>query len=208
MAVSRHPVIAREGNRPLVVVALVTIVLLAWKPPAAIPALVVLVALLWLYRDPARQIPSAPLGVVSPVDGHVLEVSEAHDPFLDRPACRIRLRMSPFGVFSLRSLTEGKISNQWLGRLPAETGGGKGFAVWVQTDEGDDVVAVFRRGRLFGQMTCSLASGERVGQGERCGFILFGSVADVWLPANVALDVAAGDRVHAGQQVLARLSRG
>ncbi len=205
MAISRHPLIAREGNIPLGVVLLAGAVLVFIYPPGAVVAGLLSILLAWLYRDPNRCIPSAPLGLVSPVDGRVVEITEARDPFLERTATRIRIRMSRTGVFSVRSLTEGKVVNQWLGNLPTGTEVRRGLAVWVQTDEGDDVVTVLQLNRVRHRLSCYLSSGQRIGQGQRCGFYLFGGLVEAWLPANVRLDVNPGDRVLAGADLIAQL---
>ena len=48
------------------------------------PLWIVVGFIIWLYRDPNRQIPSSPLGIVSPVDGRVDSVQELYDTYLDR----------------------------------------------------------------------------------------------------------------------------
>ena len=66
-------------------------------------------AIVYLYRDPHREIPSSPLAVVSPADGVVTAVEEVSDPYLNREAVRLDIRMSYAGVYSTRSPVEGKV---------------------------------------------------------------------------------------------------
>jgi phosphatidylserine decarboxylase len=50
-----------------------------------------------------------------------------------------------------------------------------------------------------------LDEGDRVQAGARFGIVKFGSRMDVIVPPSVSFDAAEGDRVRAGETVLARL---
>ena len=50
-----------------------------------------------------------------------------------------------------------------------------------------------------------LHSGERVGQGQRCGYFYFGGVIDVFLPLESKVQVEVGQYVQSGSSVLAQL---
>ncbi len=155
--------------------------------------------LAYLFRDPDRSIPPAPLGVVSPVDGKVIAVRQGHDPYLQREALVVDLHMNRTGVYSARSPVEGKIMEIWVVR-----GEGRS-ALWVRTDEDDDVVLAIRvRGHPL-RPRCYVHIGERIGQGQRCGIVGFGGEISVFLPANSRLLVSAGNRLRAGSDLLARL---
>lgn len=156
--------------------------------------------ILYLYRDPARQVPAAPLAVVSPADGRISAIETVKDPYIEREAQRVSIRMHPYGVFSTRSPAEGKMLEPRRSvdqSLP--------HGVWLKTDEGDDLVIVMNRGPLRNPPRCYVRFGERVGQGQRCGFITLGSTVDLYLPLNSRIKVKEGDRVHAGADVIAQL---
>ncbi|MFA5531946.1 MAG: phosphatidylserine decarboxylase [Thiohalomonadaceae bacterium] len=197
----RYPIIAREGWLP---VAFFTVVGLyaweRWSGAVAVVAWVVAAVLAFYFRDPPRRIPPAPLAVVSPVDGRVLAVEPAYDQRIGRDAVRVHLAMRPLGVFSVRSPIEGKVMQQWFPAADENL-----FAQWVQSDEHDDVVVV-ALGRGRGRpASCDRQSGERVGQGQRCGFLSFGGDIEVFLPVTSRLLVQPGDHVQSGVSVLARL---
>ena len=78
-------------------------------------------------------------------------------------------------------------------------------ALWIQTDEGDDVVVVQVAGLVARRILCYVQPGERIGQGERFGFIRFGSRVDIYLPVGSKTNVALGDRVKAGRDLIAYL---
>ena len=48
-------------------------------------------------------------------------------------------------------------------------------------------------------------SGERIGQGQRCGYLPFGGVVDLFLPVESKVLVEVGQRVDSGSTVLAEL---
>ncbi len=168
-----------------------------------LPLWLLVALVLFLYRDPSREVPALPLAVVSPADGRVVQVEAAHDPYLDRDAIRISVQMSFWGTYTTRSPTEGKITERWT----REPGGraGRRYGIWIRTDENDDIVLVLSQHSPLQQPRCYVNTGERIGQGQRCGFIRFGAQVDVYVPANSKLNVEAGQRVRAGVDVIATL---
>ncbi len=204
----RHALIAPEGRWAVLGLVLLAALVWAWRPPLALPVLVAAVLLAWLFRDPWREIPAAPLGLVSPVDGRVLEAGPAGDPFLHRPALRVVLRVAAAGPLVLRSVTEGRVQRVWVGGLPGAAPGQRGLAHWVRTDEGDDVVLAVYTPRGWPGLRSRLAAGERVGQGQRYGLVPPASRVEVWLPEHSRLQVAPGRRLCAGSHLLGRLVHG
>ncbi len=195
--------ISREGLAPLLVVILAAVMVMHFM--GALPSLAFWalgLVLLVLFRDPDRDIPSQPLAVVSPADGRVVAVGNAYDPYLLRQSIRVTVQMHPYGVFTTRSPVEGKVLEP--PNYPDDVK--KPHGVWLQTDEGDDIVMVMTRGRLNTEPRCYIRIGERTGQGKRCGFVHLGGRVDVYLPENCRLVVAEGDVVHSGSDLLAILA--
>jgi phosphatidylserine decarboxylase len=202
--------IAREGQ-PLVLSALIAAaaVQYAYGLRYALPLWLLSGTVAFMFRNPVRPIPASPLAVVSPVDGRVVAVEPVEDPYLKRPALRVALCMSALSVYFSRSPVEGKVLNVWhvggseglLGRLTAS---GRRTALWIQTDEADDVVFVMRHGPLS-RPRCHSHTGERLGQGQRCGYIPFGGCVEVLLPTNARIEQRVGEYVLAGSDVLATL---
>ncbi len=202
MAAGRYPYFSRAGWLPFVVCAVVgalTVRFLGW--PWSLPFWVGCGVIVYLFRDPEREIPSSPLAVVSPADGVVTSVDEVHDPYLDRPAILLAIEMSQLGVYSTRSPVEGKFLE------PPNSGDGvsRPHGVWLKTDEDDDLIVVMHRGPLKNVPRCYVQIGQRVGQGQRCGFIHMGGRVEVYLPINSRVQVESGSRVSAGSDVIATL---
>ena len=205
MAVSRHPIIAKEGWSIILLSSFIVAVLQHYVSPYLAVLWLVPVVFLWFYRDPYRPLPSDPLGLVSPVNGTII-VAEAHpDPFLGRDAFLFRISISLTDVFSIRSVTEGKIIQQWLDPEDADDDRSLAHAIQIKTDEDDDVMIVLRPGRFFKQLSCDAVIGQRIGQGHRCGIIPFGATVDVYVPVTSSISCSIGDRVKAGTTRLASL---
>lgn len=201
----RDPFIAREGI-PFLAVTVIAIVA-AWHYAGiqyAIPMMLLLVYFALIFRDPRRNVPAAPLGIVSPVDGKVVEVGLTGKSVLNGEAHKIVIRVNSFGTYTARCPVEGKImdfhGDQTNGRMTTGTSG-----LWVRTDENDDVVLQFRGHRFGLAPRAFLGYGERVGQGQRCAYLRLTRFAEVQLPINGRVLVTKGQTVSAGNDLLAKL---
>jgi len=174
----------------------------------ALPLWGMALGLLFLFRDPARKVPAVPLGIVSPVDGKVVAIETVYDSYLNRQALSVSIKMDFTSVYSAHSPMEGKVLEQWLD-VPRKLAGSDQevatYAQWIQSDEKDDVVLVIEATPHSPRPQCYAQSGERIGQGQRCGFIRFGSQVDVLIPVTSRIDVKLGDTVRAGTDIIATL---
>ena len=78
-------------------------------------------------------------------------------------------------------------------------------ALWVRTDEDDDVVLQFMDYRLGLAPRAIVQFGERVGQGKRCAFLRLTRYAEVHLPISTSVLVEPGQTVVAGSDLIAKL---
>ncbi len=78
--VNRNTLISRQGLVPLLAVVLAAILVLHFIGGGESLAFWVLALLvLVLFRDPERDVPSIPLSVLSPADGHVVSIEKTGD---------------------------------------------------------------------------------------------------------------------------------
>lgn len=167
----------------------------------ALPLLVLLVLSALYFRDSPRNVPAEPLAIIAPVDGTVVHRRECYDPFLDREAIKVSIRVDLLGAYLMRSPVEGtvlELTGEAVDTLD-------GVASRIRTDEGDDLIMVIRRGSLFGAHPCRSNFGERVGQGRCCGQRRLARRVDLYLPVNSRVEIELGDHVRAGACVLAKL---
>lgn len=199
-----NPFVAREGIPFLVATAI--LIGVTWQflgTLYTLPLAAVLAWLLMVFRDPVRDVPAVPLGVVSPVDGTIVEVGLTDNGALGGEAHKIFIRVNSLGTYTARCPSEGKIMD-FRGAAP-DAAAGNGTGLWVQTDEGDDVVLQFHEHRFGFAPLAFLGYGERVGQGQRCAYLRLTRLAEVQLPINSRVQVRKGQQVSAGVDVLARL---
>ncbi len=208
MPSNRYPIIAREGWLILLIVAILGLILLnQFLPAYSIPVWITLVGLIYLLRDPHRIIPSSPSAIVSPVEGTIESITNHKDHWIGREAIRVRIRMSYANTYTIRSPMEGKVVRNWSSE-PATLGSNSKIhrhALWIQSDEGDDILTTIYIGKMSSRLSCYAYPGERIGQGQRCGYYMLGGVVEVYLPVDSKIKVTEGDRVSSGSSVLGQL---
>jgi phosphatidylserine decarboxylase len=215
MANSGYPILAREGWTHVAIVAGAAAVVhyfTGW--PWAVPLWLVTLFVVQFFRDPPREVPAVPLGIVAPADGRVIALGETFDPYLKRPAKHVSIFMNVFNVHSNRSPTEGKVMERWYEKgeffnaaLDKASLQNERNALWIRTDGGADVVVVQVAGLIARRILCYVNLGEHMTRGQRYGFIRFGSRVDVYLPPSGRFKVALGDRVRGASDVIAILDR-
>ncbi len=203
MPSTRYPLIAQEGW-PLIMLCVGAAVALWIKVGFvwALPMLVLLAFFIMLFRDPHREIPSAPLAVLSPVDGEVKSIEPTSKGLLVREALKVVIKIDHTGAYTARSPIEGKLldlrDNMAAGsRLLGHPG------MWIHTDEGDDVVFLLKSKRFLPKPKAFLRYGERVGMGQRCAYIRLASHAELYLPGTAKMRVEVGEKVLTGTTQLA-----
>jgi len=210
-----HPIIAREGW-PFLAVSILVAVLVhvfagKWN---AFPIWIWCVFVLQFFRDPPRTPASTDAhAVLSPADGRVIVVAETTDPYRNVPALKISVFMNVFNAHSQRSPVRGTVNdiryfsgafvNAALSKASLEN---ERNAMLMKTDTGAEVTVVQIAGLIARRILCYAKVGDHLDVGQRYGFIRFGSRLDVYLPAGSAARVSLGDKVYAGQTVLAELS--
>ena len=173
-------------------------------------ALVIMFCICGFFRDPDRIIPAEEGVVVSPADGKVI-LTDAVDnsPFFSGQAMKISIFMSVFNVHVNRIPYDGRVKE--IGYHP-----GKFFsanldkaslenehnAVFVEMDNAKPLCVVQVAGLIARRIICNIQTGDHVLRGQRFGLICFGSRLDVYLPKDIQLRVAAGDKVKAGTSIL------
>ena len=194
----RNPFVASEGIWPLLLTLAAALYIVRFHDLWLVlfPALL-FVFLFLLYRDPHREVPSVALGIVSPVDGEVLEVRTSKHCVVQGEAYLIRIRVNALGTYTARSPIEGRIldlSSKIEGpgtECPAN-------ALWIETDEGNSVVLQFRDYGLGLAPKSFVRLGERVGQGDRCAYLRLARIAELSVPVASKIYVKPGQKVKAG----------
>ncbi len=203
---------AKEGIPFLL--ASFALVVLAYlvKPFVAIPFVLFFLFVAYFFRDPKRSPPEDEQLLVSPADGKVLEIQEVNDPrFYEGPAKKIAIFMSPMDVHVNRAPASGiveKVEYQHGKYLMAweekASDANERNAVFLQTNRGFKITFVQIAGFLARRIICDVKRGSVLNRGMRFGIIRFGSRVDVYLPLDLEIEVKVGDKLRAGESVLAK----
>jgi phosphatidylserine decarboxylase len=205
MLTNQYPLIAREAWPFLfILLGLAVLAQFFLGSVAFVLFLILLCIFIFLFRDPERKIPSEPLAVVSPVYGEVTLIEEAEEVRLKTKAIRIQIQMRLYDIYSLRAPFEGKVVEQWCSS-PDKNETRRHFDFYIKSDEGDNIVTAIRLRDIIRKFHVYMHSGERVGQGQRCGYLYFGGLVDVFLPLESKVQVEVGQYVESGSSVLARI---
>jgi phosphatidylserine decarboxylase len=158
-----------------------------------------------VFRDPRRVIPASPLGVVSPVDGRVVDINLVDKGVFQGEAHRVLIQIDMLGTYTARAPVEGQIKD--LRSVAADqVVDYRTNALWVQSDEGDDVVVQFRDYRFGLPPKSFIGFGQRVGQGQRCAYLRLTRFAEVHLPIETKILVKPGQVLVAGHDLIGKLT--
>jgi phosphatidylserine decarboxylase len=169
----------------------------------------------FFFRDPERRVPDGEGLIVSPADGRVVQVVAAPEENpVGAGAVQVSIFLSVFDVHINRAPLAGRIADVAYhkgGFLPAfdNKASLRNEQNCVTIDGGKSRVA-FKQiaGLIARRIVFRKRVGDSVALGERVGLIKFGSRVDLFLPREVALRVAVGDRVTGGLTVIGELPTG
>lgn len=183
--------------------------LLGWLlvPWAGAPFYIFALFCLWFFRDPEREVPPGPYAV-APADGKIVRIKAGPKETV------VSIFLNIFDVHVNRAPVGGKV-------VEVEYKPGK-FLVASRDEasvqnEMNTVVIDGRQGVVkFSQIAgliarrviCYKQPGEFVTAGERIGMIRFGSRVDVHLGPEWRVRVREGERVRAGESILAERTPG
>jgi phosphatidylserine decarboxylase len=181
---------------------------LAWSIPFWLVALFVL----QFFRDPAREAPGDEKSVLAPADGRIVAIEPAQDPWLKRETLKISVFMNVFNVHSNRSPIDCEVMGRWYhpgkfinADLDKASTENERNALHLRAPDGQDITCVQVAGLIARRILCYVEPGVKLVRGQRYGFIRFGSRVDLYLPKDVRVKVAAGQKVRATTTILAEL---
>ncbi|PKN43465.1 MAG: phosphatidylserine decarboxylase family protein [Deltaproteobacteria bacterium HGW-Deltaproteobacteria-18] len=173
--------------------------------------LVVLFLVLNFFRDPERVVPQEPGIAVSPADGKVIKVETMRDPMTGEDRTAVCVFMNVFNVHVNRMPVAGRIAriSYFGGKFlnasfdKASTDNERN-SLLIEDGDGRSWTMVQIAGLIARRIICWGEEGDALSRGQRFGLIKFGSRVDLYLPAEYEPSVRIGDKVFAGQSILAR----
>ena len=171
----------------------------------------------FFFRDPDRITPARGNLVVSPADGLVQIIQPAVPPselgMTPGPLTRVSVFLNVFdvhvnrvpadGVVTRLAYRPGKFFNAALEKASELN---ERQSVRMTMPDGREMAFVQIAGLVARRIRCDLKEGQALRAGERFGLIRFGSRVDVYLPSGAQPLVAIGQRMIAGETVIADLA--
>ena len=173
----------------------------AWWLVPFVPMLAVALVMLNFFRDPERRADRP--GILAPADGVVQSVDVWPDGRI-----RVATFMNPFNVHVNRAPLSGRVASVKHvrgGFVPAfnKESDQNERVVWHFETEVGDLEVVQIAGALAKRIVPYLDAGAKVQKGDRIGIIRLGSRVDVYLPPGIQPAVKVGQKMVAGETVLA-----
>jgi phosphatidylserine decarboxylase len=168
----------------------------------------------YFFRDPDRAVPDAAGVVVSPADGTVMTAGPAEKQWAPPGDwTQVTIFLSPLDVHINRSPVAGRITRidyrpgTFLPAYKEASNDNELNELWIESD-GRTVVVRQVVGLLARRIVCRVEAGDVVERGERIGLMKFGSRMDVFLPLDAEIFVSVGQKVVAGETIIAALAAG
>jgi phosphatidylserine decarboxylase len=222
------PAVHPEGRKFALLAAALSLgcAFMAWET-LAWPLAALVLGICAFFRDPVRVTPQGDRFIVSPADGLVTLIRQIEPPrelvqddgsgvpgLAAGPVTRISIFMSVFDVHINRApiggtvrrvvYIPGKFMNADLDKASDEN-----ERQHLLIERGDGLKIGFTQiaGLVARRIIPFVKPGDMLAAGQRFGLIRFGSRVDVYLPAGTEPSVLIGQKVIAGETVLAELGQ-
>lgn len=208
--------LAPEGYPFIAGFGLLTLAVVLFAGPlfALIPFVLTLF-MVFFFRDPERNVPAGEGCFLAPADGRVMQIIETHESeYLDSDVREISIFMSPLNVHVNRAPCDGTVRSvthnkgKYMAAYREDSSlKNENIAVVLETKHGNIMVRQVA-GFLARRAVCRKKEGDVLKGGDRYGIIKFSSRLDTYLPKHVEIRVKLGEKVRAGETVIAEISHG
>jgi phosphatidylserine decarboxylase len=173
-----------------------------------IPAILILF-IMFFFRNPKRKIPQDANYILSPADGKILAIDNVYeDRFINGDTIRVAIFLSIFNVHINRSPLEGEVKYRYYRQgkfIPAFKSHAseineKNF-IGIESN-GFKIMVCQITGFIARRINCWVKEGNFLSAGDYLGVIRFGSANELFLPPGTKILVKKGDPVKAGETVI------
>ena len=211
---SNRPFIHPEGWKFAFIFFVISVLAFFVYTPISIIGFLSTLFTLWFFRDPSRNTPINSNLIISSADGKVCLIDVACPPkevsMKQEKMKRVCVFMNVFNVHVNRSPVAGIISDivykegQFLNAsLDKASEKNERNSLVINSSHGADIVVVQIAGLIARRILGFVSKNQNLNQGERFGLIRFGSRVDIYMPLDSVVKCAVGDKVVAGESVLA-----
>jgi phosphatidylserine decarboxylase len=172
---------------------------------------ILLLMVLYFFRNPRREIVDEPGLVIGPCDGKVVAITPMHEEgYLEADCIRISVFLSVLDVHVQRAPVGGNVSlvehrpGKFLQAFKPEASDlNERISMIIDSDHGRVLLQQIA-GILARRCVNFAQPGERIHVGQRFGLIKFGSRVDLHLPPGAQILVNIGDQIYGGLTPIAR----
>ena len=177
---------------------------------------IVVILVINFFRDPHRETPVDECNIIAPADGKIIDIKKVmEESYLKKEVIRVSIFMSVFDVHVNRAPVAGIIDYMHYNPgefLPAYREKASldneqmsiGFIRKTENKEQTKIMIKLIAGLVARRILVWKNLKDTVAQGERISMIKFGSRAEVYLSSDSNLLVEVGDRVKAGETIIAK----
>ncbi len=215
--------IHKEGIKIIPIATLILAVLYAalyWLIPFMIvqfifaaAAIVLWILIVRFFRNPDFTIEKNANQILAPADGKVVVIEETmENEYLKEKRIQVSIFMSPLNVHVTRSPIEGIISyfKYHPGKFlvawhPKSSTDNERTSIGLKLPTGVEILIRQVAGAVARRICFYSKEGDSAEQGERFGFIRFGSRIDLYLPLDADIKVKLDEISFGGKTVIAEL---
>lgn len=215
--------IHKEGYKIIPIATLVLgllYALLYWLIPfqmvqigLAIAAVIFFILIVRFFRDPEFPIEKNDKQIIAPADGKVVVIEETEETeYLKEKRIQVSIFMSPLNVHVNRSPIAGEVTyfKYHPGKFlvawhPKSSTDNERTSIGLKHSSGMEIMMRQVAGAVARRICFYSKPGESVQQGEKFGFIRFGSRIDLYLPLDSKIKVNIDDISYGGKTVIAEL---
>ena len=212
----RRSYIHPEGLKFAALFLSLSLILVLVSKIASLISLLITFFVVWFFRDPKRNTPKDSNLIISSADGKVCLIDESYPPeevpMEAEKMKRICVFMNVFNVHVNRSPIQGRVEHivykkgQFLNAsLDKASDKNERSSLILTSSNGAKIVVVQIAGLIARRILSFISSNHQLNQGERFGLIRFGSRVDIYMPLDAVEKCKVGDKVVAGESILAAL---
>jgi len=176
----------------------------------------------FFFRDPERNIPNDQDAFLSPADGVIIFIEDSYErDFLNAHTLKVSISLAVYDCHINRMPAAGKVTAtkytpgsfhvanmpSWLypRSMKKASEDNERLSTLIETHSGQEIVVSQIAGFLARRIVSYAQPEMEFKIGERFGMIKFGSRVDLYLPEGSQIEAKVGDRVWAGESILARI---
>ena len=179
----------------------------------ALAGLIMFILIVRFFRNPDVEIEFNNNHIIAPADGKVVVLEKTTEgEYLKEERIQISIFMSPLNVHVNRSPITGLISyfKHHPGKFlvawhPKSSTDNERTSIGIKHPSGVEILMRQVAGAVARRICFYSETGKPVEQGERFGFIRYGSRIDLYLPLDAEIKVKIGDISYGGKTVIAEL---